>query len=247
MVFLLKKIVSSLLLPPTSLIIMAAVGLLLVRYRPRIGKTLAGASLFFLLAFSTPWVANVLVQSLQKFPPISDHQLAQCEAIVVLSGGNYRDAPEYGGDTIGYSSLERLRYALHLSQLSGLPILATGGAPKDGLAEAVAMRQSAEADFGQKIEWIEDRSVDTSSNARLSADLLKEHGVQCIVLVSHAWHLLRAKASFDATGLTVIPAPMGFAILRSDIWEFLPSAGALFDSGKALHEWIGILANQLRT
>jgi uncharacterized SAM-binding protein YcdF (DUF218 family) len=205
-----------------------------------------GVALLGLIALSMPWVAGSLIQSLQKFPPISDDQLAKCQAIVVLGGGIYRDAPEYRSDTIGNVSLERLRYALHLSKASGLPILATGGAPEGGIAEAAAMRKSGESDFGREIKWIEDQSLDTASSARLSAQILKQHDIQRIALVSNAWHLPRATANFEAAGLAVVPAPMGFSVSTNDFGAFLPSASALSVSSRALHEWLGIIASHFR-
>ena len=232
-------------LPPLGPVILVVAGLALARYRRIFGRVLVGASLIGLLILSTPWMAGFLISGLQKFPPIDSTQLAKCQAIVVLGGGIYRDAPEYRGDTVGYVSLERLRYALYLRKLSGLPILATGGAPESGLAEAVTMRNSAEEDFGSEIQWIEGQSIDTSSSARLSASLLKEQGVKRIALVSHAWHLPRAVANFEAAGLVVVPAPMGFSRSSVDVLAFLPSASALAASSRALHEWLGILASRL--
>jgi uncharacterized SAM-binding protein YcdF (DUF218 family) len=205
-----------------------------------------GVALLGLIALSMPWVAGALIQSLQKFPPISDDQLAKCQAIVVLGGGIYRDAPEYRSDTIGNVSLERLRYALHLSKASGLPILATGGAPEGGIAEAAAMRKSGESDFGREIKLIEDQSLDTASSARLSAQILKQHDIQRIALVSNAWHLPRATANFEAAGLAVVPAPMGFSVSTNDFGAFLPSASTLSVSSRALHEWLGIIASHFR-
>jgi uncharacterized SAM-binding protein YcdF (DUF218 family) len=247
MMFFLKKIVLSLLLPPLGLIISASAGLILARYRARAGKLLTGISLFGLLVLSMPWVAGALIQSLQKFPPIADEQLSKCQAIVVLGGGIYRDAPEFGGDTIGSVSLERLRYALYLSNRSGLPVLATGGAPGGGMAEAVAMRNSAVTDFGRQVQWLEVDSLDTSSSARLSAQLLKNNNIHRVALVSHAWHLPRAVANFETFELTVIPAPMGFSITAANLAAFIPSANALSVSSRALHEWLGITASRLGT
>ncbi len=241
----LKKIILSLFLPPLGPIILTIVGLALAQYRRNIGRILVGFSLTALVSLSTPWLAGFLMSGLQKFPPIDSSQLAKCQAIVVLGGGIYRDAPEYGGDTIGFVSLERLRYALYLRKLSGLPILATGGAPEGGLAEAVVMRKSAEDEFGSQIQWIEAQSMDTSSSARLSASLMKEQGVKRIALVSHAWHLPRAVANFEALGMEVVPAPMGFSRSTVDAFAFLPSASALAVSNRALHEWLGIFASRI--
>jgi uncharacterized SAM-binding protein YcdF (DUF218 family) len=104
------------------------------------------------------------------------------------------------------------------------------------------MRQSAEDDFRGQIQWIEDQSVDTSSSAQLSAQLLNDHNVKRVALVSNAWHLPRAVAKFEAAGLSIVPAPMGFSRSMTDVYAFLPSAGALSATNRALHEWLGILA-----
>ena len=245
--FFLKKFILSVVLPPLGPIILILAGLALSRYRRIFGRVLIAASLSGLLILSTPWMAGFLIGGLQKFPPIDFTQLAKCQAIVVLGGGIYHDAPEYGGDTIGFVSLERLRYALYLRRLSDLPILATGGAPEGGLAESVTMRNSSEEDFGSQIQWVEGQSMETSSSARLSASLLKEQGVKRIALVSHAWHLPRAVANFEAVGLLVVPAPMGFSRSSVDALAFLPSASALAASSRALHEWLGIIAIRLGT
>ena len=243
--YLLKKIVLCLVLPPSSLLLLVFVGLPLARYRPRLGKLLICISLLGLTVLSTPWVAGFLIQSLQKFPPITDDQLTKCQAIVVLGGGIYHAAPEYKSDTIGNVSLERLRYALHLSKVSGLPVLATGGAPEGGAAEAELMRKSAETDFGREIKWIEDESLDTSSSAYLTTQILKRENIKRIALVSSAWHLPRATANFQAAGLLVVPAPMGFSVTSDDFEQLLPSASALSVSSRAVHEWLGIMASHL--
>lgn len=241
----LKKILLALILPPTGPLLLAFGGLLLARWRPRLGHFIACMALFGLLVLSTPWAAGRLIASLQWYPPVAASRLADRQAIVVLGGGSYRNAPEYGGDTIGYASLERLRYALHLSKRSGLPILATGGAPEGGLPEAETMRDSAQSDFAGDIRWIETASFDTADNARLSAAMLRHEGISRIVLVSHAWHLPRAVARFEAAGLDVLPAPTAFSLPPTDAGALLPGAAALAASSRALHEWLGILAGQL--
>lgn len=242
--YFLKKLILSLVLPPTGPALLALGGLVLARHRPRLGKLLTGIALSSLLILSTPLAAGYLLGSLQSFPPITEKQLNACQAIVILGGGIYRQAPEYGGDTIGYVSLERLRYAIHLNKRSGLPILATGGAPEGGLPEAETMRKSAQDDFSSQIRWIEGNSLNTADSARLSVPVLKRNGVDRIALVSHAWHLPRAVAHFEAAGISVIPAPTAFAHSPNDASTLLPSASALSASSQALHEWLGILARK---
>src|SRR5689334_21018893 len=97
-------------LPPGFLILLGLVGLGLMCSWPRIGRSIALFSLLSLYALSLPLVGGSLVRSLEV--PYADPALdSSAGAIVVLGGGTYARAPEYGGDTVSRPSLERIRYA----------------------------------------------------------------------------------------------------------------------------------------
>ena len=197
MLFLLKKIISALILPPTSLILLALLGIYLSRKHPKFGRTLAALSLTTLLILNLPITGNTLLHSLETAPPITEAQLKDIQAIVILGGGKNNNAPEYRGiDTVNKWTLERLRYGAHLQQQTGKPILVTGGAPYGGRPEADAMAETLKQDFHAKTIWVEDQSNDTAENAAYSAKILKQHNITNIALVSQAWHLPRAKALF---------------------------------------------------
>ena len=102
---------------------------LLWRCRPRLARicVVTGVSLLWLLAL--PVLGNSMLRSLEG-EPLDHADLLQAQAIVVLGGGRYRDAPEYGGDTVGEATLVRLRYAAKLHRETGLPLLVTGGKPE---------------------------------------------------------------------------------------------------------------------
>jgi uncharacterized SAM-binding protein YcdF (DUF218 family) len=237
------------LLPPFSLVILLAAGLILHRRRPRLAMSLILLSTVALYGLSTPWVGGVLLKSLEISAPISPAQLQTTDAIVVLAGGRLLGAAEYGGDTLNSISLARLRYAVFLHRASGLPILASGGMASCGtVAESHIMQHVLQSEYGISAKWIEDASTTTWENARFSAPLLREAGVQRIVLVTHAWHLRRAVPLFQAQGLSVIPAGTEFSSSRFDsIFGLLPTPVGLRDSAFALHEWLGILWYKLRT
>ncbi|MDE1942695.1 MAG: YdcF family protein [Betaproteobacteria bacterium] len=240
--FLLKKILSSLVLPPFGLALLGLVGLWLSRRHRRPGLALTALALATLGVLSLPLVADGLMHSLERFAPLSADGLAQAQAIVILGGGQYPAAPEYGGrDTVNRWTLERLRYGARLQHQGGLPILVTGGAPYGGRPEAEAMKEALEEDFHGQVRWVEARSRDTAENAAFSAPLLKQAGVTRIVLVSQGWHLARAVALFRKAGLTVLPAPIGYAT-EDLLWpsRVLPRIGAFDRSCMALHEWLGI-------
>lgn len=245
MLFILKKIFSALFLPPTILILLSFLGIWLTKKHPRTGRALAAVSLIVLLILSLPISGNALLRTLETTPPISEHQLKEIQAIIVLGGGKNNGAPEYGGiDTVSQSTLERLRYAAHLQQVTGKPILVTGGAPFGGRAEADTMAESLKQDFNAKAIWIEDQSNDTTENAAYCAKILKQHGVNKIALVTQAWHTPRAVPLFERHGLKVYPAPTGFA--REDaepLAQWLPKASALDKSSMAIREWIAMIVH----
>lgn len=243
--FLLKKIISALILPPTSLVLLAFLGLWLSREHPKTGRTLATLSLATVLILSLPVTGNALLQSLETEPPIRAAQLNEVQAIVILGGGKNHEAPEFGNeDTVNRWTLQRLRYGAYLQEQTGKPILVTGGGLFGERPEADAMEETLQRDFHAKTIWVEDQSKDTAENAAFSATILKEHGVQRIALISQAWHLPRAIKLFEQQGLTVYPAPTGYTHEDNEpTIRWLPKASALDKSAIALKEYLGQLAS----
>jgi len=247
--WLVTNLVAAALLPPLILVILLAAGLIFLRRRPRLSMSLILLSTTALYALSTPWVGGLLLKTLEISAPVSPDSLQTAHAIVVLGGGRRVDSAEYGSDTLNGISLERLRYAAFLHRASGLPILATGGKPGGGqLAEGRIMQHVLHSEYGLPARWIEEASLTTWDNARLSAAPPKQAGVERIVLVTHAWHLRRAVPLFEAQGLSVIPAGTQISGTRIDsLFALLPTPAGLRDSSFALHEWLGILWYKLRS
>lgn len=243
------NLLAAALLPPLSLVLLLAAGLILHRPRPRLAMSLIVLSTTALYTLSTPWVSSLLLSSLEVSRPVGADETARADAIVVLGGGRRIGSAEYGGDTLNGISLERLRYAAHLHHTSGLPILVTGGKPGGGtLAEGRIMQHILQSEYGIPTRWVEDAALTTWDNAYLSALQLKPSGARRIVLVTHAWHLRRAIPLFEAQGLSVIPAGIQFSSTRIDsILDCLPTPAGLRDSTFALHEWLGILWYKLRS
>lgn len=243
------NLVAEALLPPFSLVLLLAAGLALLRWRRRLGVAVIAVATFALYALSTPWIGGVLLASLEISEPLDAAQLPPADAIVVLGGGRRLAAEEYGTDTLKGPSLERLRYGAHLHRTSGLPLLVTGGKPGGGLvAEGTIMQRILEDEYGIATRWVEAASNTTWDNARLSAPLLTESGATRIVLVTHAWHLRRAVPQFEAQGLQVRPAGIGFSRTGlDDPIALVPTPGGLADSRFALHEWLGILWYKARS
>lgn len=248
MLFLLKKLVAKLLLPPTLPLLLALAGLLALKRWPRAGRCLIALGLFGLWLFSTPVSVDWLARQLETARPPGAAELASAQAIVVLAGGKERYAPEYGGNGPNQISLVRLRYGARLARQTGLPLLLTGGAPSGGRPEATLMAEALQLDFGLQARWVESASLDTHDNARFSAALLRQAGVHRIVLVSDASHLPRARYEFERAGLSVIDGPTRYLGGNGEQrYSWLPNGNAAQTGQQIAHEWLGRLAQRLRT
>lgn len=242
--WLFKTLVSAALLPPLNGLLIAMAGLLLKRRHPRFGLALILAGFVVIAALSLGGVSRALLVPLEaRYPPLGSATpgLVDVDAIVILGAGRYRTAPEFGADDVVSAGLERLRYGAFLARRSGKPILVSGGAPDGGEgSEAQAMQVALKRDFGVSARWLETASSDTAENAVRSAELLRPHGVKRIALVTQAMHMPRAVQAFEAAGFSVLPAPTGFlASSPLSPLDFVPRAGTMHASSRALHEWIG--------
>lgn len=245
MTFLATKIAGAFLLPPINILILSGIGLLMLKRRPRLGRNLLIFSWLLLYGLSTPIVGRYFLQSVESIPPLQPETLSSntdVDAIVVLSGGRYCNAPEYGEDSPTGGVLERLRYGAYLHRKTHKPVFATGGKPGGGgtLAEGVVMERSLINDFQIPVLGVEAESTTTWENAFFSAPLLQEKGIQKIYLVTHAVHMPRSVEIFEKAGLQVIPAPTRFSTsCKLDVLDFLPSVSSLGASQYAMYEGIG--------
>ncbi len=237
-------LVKSLLLPPFGLFLLIVVGWLMMRRRRRLGRALFAAGLVALYLFSTPYLGSSLLRGLQVDQALPlDLPVQDVGAIVVLGADVRRHAPEFGGDTVGALTLERLRYGARLHRELGLPLLVTGGATRpQGQPVGLIMRDSLEQDFAVPVKWAETEAVNTYENAKFSSELLRSDGITKIYLVTHAWHMPRARMAFEAAGLEIVPGPLGFlARPTPEPGDFIASASGLLMSYHALYEAVGYL------
>ncbi|TQV88970.1 YdcF family protein [Aliikangiella coralliicola] len=247
------------LLPPGINLLLLIVGLAMLgfsRFR-RSAIALISLGCISLVVLSTPTVSDSLIASLEvdeaiKMPQLKALQADQQtdRAIVVLSGGRLSRAPEYGEiDTVSAQTLLRIRYAGWLQKRLHLPVLLSGGSVfNEATSEAVLMNQVMVSSFNIAPKWIESQSKNTAENAVYSSQILKQNNINEILLITHAWHMPRAKKEFEKQGITVIPAPMSFSSNKKpgNFTDYLPNAKALHRSSSALHELLGNLWYDIR-
>ncbi len=245
-------ILKSLILPPGGLILFGLISLLFIR---RIfGKILLALTLTLLYLLSTPFVADNMMAGLERYIFLTPEEVtaSKAEAIVVLCGGRYQGAPEYGGDTIRGLSLERMRYAAWLQKRTKLPIIVSGGSvDKKRIPEAILGSQVLKDEFGSQVLATEDKSVNTWENALFTSRLLSSLGIKKVALVTHAWHMPRAMKVFSLNKVDAIAAPTIFSqgritVTQSQASDWLPDSKALRDSYYALHEYLGLYWYRLK-
>ena len=255
-----KGLLSPWLLPPVSLFLLAALGLLLRKHRPRLGGWLAVCSLLAGVALSTPLIALPLMAWVEapyaRLDP-APLRLPQArrtawagkpgqapQAIVVLSGGSVADgAASVEPNRLGSFSLERTLHAQRLARLTGLPILVSGGVTlHGGTPEASLMRDVLEGDLSTPVKWVESKSRDTAENAAFSRRVLQPLGIHRVLLVTHGFHMRRAQSAFERAGFTVTPAPHSFLAGPAGFhWlQLVPTLDAITTSRLALREVMGL-------
>lgn len=232
-------------LPPVVLILLClAGGVLAWRGSRRAGAWVALAALALLL-LATPFVASLLMFSLERELSAWPQPALPPAAIIVLGAEVTHDRD---GLRVGPLTLERVRAGAALHRRTGLPLLVTGGVLSPGDQPIAAlMARSLEQDFGTPARWIEDRAIDTRGNAAFSTAMLRADGIGSAYVVSQAWHLPRALDAFARQGLAVVAAPIALAgppgLAPHD---FLPRPDHLTESWLALREWTGRLVYALR-
>jgi uncharacterized SAM-binding protein YcdF (DUF218 family) len=256
LLYLFKRVVSSLILPPFGFFVLSAfIVLLAMRLaNKRFALRMALLSLMLGLFASTGLVSRHLLMLVEDYAGDSltlERTKAILaapnppQAVVILAGGQTYDEREPGGPlTPSWYSLQRTLYGARLSRQTGLKVLLSGGAtPGHTVPEALVMAQVMSSDLGLKPDWVETVSLDTRGNALQSAKLLLPAGFNHVFLVTHAAHMVRSRIEFEHAGFKVTPAPMGFqagqGAPRSMSW--LPSPTGVVKTWYAVHELVGLL------
>ena len=176
------------------------------------------------------------------YPPLpAAEAVSGAGAVVVLAGGSVRRAGHW---TPTDASLRRLALGMAVARTEGLPLLLSGG---DGdrrpetPTEAALMSELVPDDLGEV--WLEQRSHNTYTNARYSADLLRERGIDTVILVTDREHMTRAQMCFHWHDIKVIMRPLD-RLPRDGAW--VPSTAALALLPAIWYEWVALAWYQLK-
>lgn len=249
----LVRAIEAFILPPGGLLVLAILGLL--AWRSRLGWVATFLGVVGLYLLSTPRIAAWLMLPLQSEPVKTPEQVeaAGAQAVVVTLAGRSRPAWEFGAaETLSPLSMRRLRYGAWLARRTGRPIAVSGGALEaDATPLAILAAHVLQAEYGLEPIVVEAASDTTWENGWFTAPLLEQAGIRRVALVTHAFHMERARRSFEAAGIGVVTAPTALYGNDSDngrlpISDWLPSGAAMAMSTIALHEIAGNLWYRLR-
>jgi len=255
MEFVLSKLLPLLVYPLSLICWFLIAALLLLVFRR--GKS-AGFCLFVAIAIlgvsTSPIVAHRVFASLEnQYPPVKIENTPSADVIVVLGGGIGLPLPPRLHADLNSDS-DRVLHTARLFRAGKAPIvIASGG-------QVFPESQAKTESFYMSellVEWgvaadaiiIEPNSRTTFENAVETKKILDSKGIRNILLVTSAFHMPRAYATFKKLSIDATPAPTDFKILESDrpdIFSWIPSVGALSANTKAFHEFLGTLIYRWR-
>lgn len=224
MSFIIKKMISALIMPLGSGLVLGLLGLFSL-YRGSLKKAKIFLTLSFVLLFLSSYgpVANGLIHSLESRysqPTTIDPDIAYA----LLLGGDFEKR--------GYGILEIYH------QNSDITIVTSGYKGNEKEAEAIMNKQKL-IRLGIPAASILTQEAPKDTREEASA-LKKRIGMQPFYLVTSAYHLPRAMAIFKKVGLDPIAYPIGLEEEETN-WVSFVSAHELDKTEKAAHEYIGLL------
>ncbi len=251
--FLASKLLSFATQPLAWVLVLLLGALLCLPRRRQWGLRLGWAALTLLLLQGWEPLPDALLRQLEArhAAPGPDATLRPYTGVVVLGGAL---EPAYVSQANPQPALndaaERMTAAVSLLQQNPhLRLLFTGGEGEwfaKGLSEAARAKIFFDS-MGVAAPQVlyEAASHTTYENAVLSATLAGVDRTQPWLLLTSAWHMPRAIATFRTAGWNVTPYPVDFRTGRQTPWTQYSLALGAKKWQLALHELVGLLAYRL--
>lgn len=202
----------------------------------------APGSALLVLLFWGPFmrlINGILESPYTQAPPGGDAQ-----AIVLFPGAVMPPEPERPVAVVAGDTYERAFYAAWLyKHQRPLPILACGGPDASSPPYShIVRRMLTNEGVPEAMIWTEDRSQNTYENALYAAPILRSRNIHRVILVTEAYHMLRAEMCLRKQGIDVVPAPCSFrSRFRFRIDRLVLPSREFFDySVDGFHELIGL-------
>ncbi|MBK1636532.1 YdcF family protein [Rhodovulum adriaticum] len=214
--------------------------------RRRLAAGLGAVAFIWLWVWSMPVTSERLRGGLEaRYANLPVGQAPEADAIVVLGGAfSTNEAwpyPNASGSIDRYWHGARLYHAGR----ADLIVLTGGGSPNrpDKLTEAEAGALFL-VDLGVPPSAIvlDTASRTTRDHTDYLEPILRERGLEQLLLVTSATHMRRAEAVFRRAGFDVVPVATDFSVGPDPVKgprRYMPSVGALGASTAVIHEYLG--------
>ena len=223
--------------------------------RHRILRVSIALAVILLWIASTPAFASLLIGILEEQnSSVPIETISPKDVAIVLSGGlaqrqSTLDAPHMGpaGDRLMQAALLWRAGKVRTIIVSG------GNLPwgRSSETEASLAGELLQA-YGVPPDSIivEGNSRNTHENAINTAAIWRDKHFRSGLLVTSAFHMPRALASFRKLGIELAPWPADFKgqsyPLINNVFDLLPDASALATTTTAIKEWLGLTIYRLR-
>ncbi|HEX3047839.1 MAG TPA: YdcF family protein [Bacillota bacterium] len=194
---------------------------------------------------SSSLISNLLIHSLEyRYQP---PRQVRGDVIIMLGGGATLDTPNlHGQGHLTGPAANRLLTCMQLYRELKTPLILSGGqvTKTTGVEAEIARRLLLETGIPAERILIENKSRNTTENARYTKKLLQKYHYRRPILVTSAFHMPRAVKQFQKSGVKVLPCPTDYRTRPSYRFEWaslIPSAGAMEETSVALKEYLGLL------
>ena len=244
--FLLKKFVSFFVEPYGMILSLFAIGLLFLFFKKNTkAKGFLVLSFTILFLYSYQPFSNYLVSNLENKYHKYDYK-QNVKYIHVLGGGHTTDISQPISSQIGEAGIKRdLEGIIIHKHMKGSKIIFTGF---EGSTNTTTAQMNANLAIALGVDKkdiiINGTPKDTKEEAMFTKSLL---GSEPFILVTSATHMPRAIELFKSLGLNPIPAPTDFHKNNFRGYLIAPDLGCLNNSQRAIHEYLGILWNKIRS
>ncbi|SFV69226.1 Membrane Protein Functionally coupled to the MukBEF Chromosome Partitioning Mechanism [hydrothermal vent metagenome] len=243
--FLLKKFISFFVEPLGLIITLLVVGIyyFYIKKENKAEKFLLSSPLLLLL-FSYPPFANYLIKGLEsQYPKYSYNE--QVKYIHVLGNGHNADTAQPLSSRISDAGIKRdIEGIIIHKHMPETKIIFTGYEGQTNISNAqmnAALAQ--ELNVSRSSLLINPLPKDTKEEALFTKTVV---GDAPFILVTSATHMPRAMMLFKSLGMHPIAAPTAYYTTEFQGWLRAPTARAFYLSTIAIHEYVGIVWEQLK-
>lgn len=247
--FLLKKVITVLIMPINLVLISLIISALYLNKRPKRSFKFLISAILLLIVSSIPVVSDKFMVNLEEHYEAFARSSKPVDYIIVLGGWHSPNDALPVTSQLNSDSLHRLVEVIRVYNLHPeAKIITSGHHSIDDVSNAQKMKQSLMLlGIPEHKVITENFPKDTEEEAELISPRVQGTNV---VLVTNASHMLRAIKYFQAHGVEPIPAPTGFWVKNINSpknWNYyIPNSKKLQQTTMAWYECLGLFVQWIK-